>query len=709
MAFREPVLSEHVQKILKWQGTLLKQDENHFFETIRMYLGEIKSPFNKQNLISQLESFLRKKENQSIIKSFVTPKELEIICAVVFIPDATEDKLTSFFENTYSYSFIYETLQNLEERLIIFKYQKDDEYIIEFNPFLEDAFYDLIKVEKLLTQPEYKAIKNDGPSVSPELIACIVSFILENPNLAKQDGTLKKHTVEIAGQIFGPALGMLSVIYTSFLNLGILKEKSKGVEFDWNKFSKFTEQSFAEQIIYIIVSSAGHFSRDSLRLQAQVFIDAIQNLKGVVFTKDLFLRTGFLAAARPKEEAVVRSTGGSRFARMIEEGRARMAESGDNDAVRVSTSGGLERMFQAAVLLGVLKSSGITGQNEDVFSIGEVIEKEDMMVDEAMMSAMLTVDPGMGVSLMPGFRVRDIVPVARFMEVKRFDTVSSFVLSKQSVMRGFDAGLDGEKILSLLTERTRYGIPDSLSVQIDDWHSVYSSASFYHGYVLKLDGKASQMAEHNSVFAPHIHTVIAPGVFLLDVTDDAQALALLKDSGLDSVGKIKTAVFENQSSDFLKLSLTGRQINDRTGFEIPKEEISTVDADKIEKDLIHQLDKLNLDDQQRDTFEMRIHHKVILSAQQLDPRVLRLERVNAETMDFAGKIYVIEQAIKANENVEISYGAGGKKIVGQALAVNKRTDDAYVDILLLPENVVREFALGKASLVRRIRKSIYRS
>ena len=118
MIENKPRLSEHAKRVMLWRESFLFLEENHFFEIMKMYLGEIKTPYNKQKLIANLEGFLHKKENLVAIKSFLSDDELEIISAVVFIPDVTEEKLSSFFKNTFTYSFLYEKLLNLEERLL---------------------------------------------------------------------------------------------------------------------------------------------------------------------------------------------------------------------------------------------------------------------------------------------------------------------------------------------------------------------------------------------------------------------------------------------------------------------------------------------------------------------------------------------------------------------------------------------------------------
>ncbi len=750
---REPVMSEHAKRLLRWRESFLHLEENRFFEVMRMYLGEIKTPYNKQKLIESLEGFFRKKDNLVVIKSFLTKEEIEIINAVVFIPDATEEKLYSFFENTYSYSFLYETLLNLEERLIIFKsagnsldstrmagYHIDgrasENLIFELNPLLEEAFYDLISVKTLLPQIEFKKGDDSQSVITQEFIACFVSYVFEHPNIAKQDGTLKKHALESAQEIFGANASKISVLYNAFLNLGILKESLRGVDFDFAKLNDFVNENFFAEVIYIIVASSGHFSRDNLRVQAQLFIDTLVNLGDACFTKDLFLRTGFLVAARPRVEARgIRSgaesgrgagsdrgaglgagaglgDGGSRFSRILEEGRARLAGKSDEEAMRVSTSGGLERMFEAAVLLGVVTECGKLEKDVAVYCVvrdrTEVQKPRALDDADAPLKGMLSIDAAMDVSLMPGYPVSKMIPVMKFLSLKHYDTVSSFAISRQSVMRGFDTGLSSVQIIELLQERTSYQIPETLLVQLEEWNSSYSSAAVFKGYVFKAEGKAALVAEHNSNFASHIHTKIAPGIYLLDVNSDEELQALIKESGLDFVGKIKTASQQNMSAGFLPLNIEGRIIDDKHGFEKPKEEIAVKDPEQIEKELFAKIDELELDNEQRESLELRVIHKVIVNASQLDARVLRLARVNASAMDFGGKVYVIEQAVKNGESVELSFNGGKTLVLGQPVGIQKRNDEAYVQLMLMPEKIVREFALGKADAVKRIRKSIYR-
>ena len=716
MIENKPRLSEHAKRVMLWRESFLFLEENHFFEIMKMYLGEIKTPYNKQKLIANLEGFLHKKENLVAIKSFLSDDELEIISAVVFIPDVTEEKLSSFFKSTFTYSFLYEKLLNLEERLILFKTKnenlsKGDSFVIKFNPLLEDTLFDLININRLLPQIEFTKTENPTNRIKPELISCFISYILENPNIAKQDGTLKKYSLQNIPVLFGDEKEKIEILYKAFLNLGILKETGHGAEVDWSKFSDFLNLSFAEQTVYITISSCSHLSRESLRLHSQIFVDTVKNLSDRVFTLDLFLRTGFLVSAASFDSSSESSFKTSRFAKIIQEGRLRLSEH-NSDAVTVSTSGALERMFEAAVSLGIIYISGTTKDgskdSETVYSVSDFLAAPEQCSEN--LSGMLRIDSSLAVSLMPGFALRDIVPLSKFMSLKKYDKVSEFLISRQSIMRGFDIGLSAKEILQILTERTLYEIPETLKVQIEEWNSSYSSASFYKGFVLKVDGKAALAAQHNSVLSPHIHTVIAPGIFLLDVNDDAEAVSLIKKSGLDFIGKIKSVKEENRTAGFFNLKLNGKKNFGCSGFETPSEIIPKKDSAEIEKELFLKLEQMELDESQKENLELRIEHKVIVNPAQLNSSILRLEKSNANAMDYAGKIYVFEQALANEEKIELRFAKDGKKalsVFGKPVGIRKQSDDVFVQLLLIPENVVKEFSLGKAQFIKRIKKTIY--
>lgn len=71
--------AEHV---VAWREALVRLSDQHFFDLMRMYLGAIRTPFNKQRLIEELSAFLRKKDNKDIIVSLLDSFDLMILSAV---------------------------------------------------------------------------------------------------------------------------------------------------------------------------------------------------------------------------------------------------------------------------------------------------------------------------------------------------------------------------------------------------------------------------------------------------------------------------------------------------------------------------------------------------------------------------------------------------------------------------------------------------
>ena len=54
-----------------WQEYIAALPEKQFFSIMRLYLGEIKTPYNKHKLISQLAGFIHNEENSQTIISLL--------------------------------------------------------------------------------------------------------------------------------------------------------------------------------------------------------------------------------------------------------------------------------------------------------------------------------------------------------------------------------------------------------------------------------------------------------------------------------------------------------------------------------------------------------------------------------------------------------------------------------------------------------------
>lgn len=717
-------LSPKVQKIIDWRESLAVLPDSHFFEIIRMYLGEVKTPFNKQKLIEELGAFIRKEENRRTIVSLLSETDLQLICAVKFIPSATEEKLAAFFGSDFTFSDFYSRLLNLEERLIIYRHKDrlSGKMIISLNPHLEDDFAKFAKKSVLLKIPEIaqaehseydinsSPMKNQG--LSPELIAAFVAFINKNPDLCKSDGTFKKRISNEIETFFPGKSEMLFSLTKAFINLSLLSENLDGYEIDAGRFLSFSRLAPEIRYAYLAVSSHGRFSRGSLVRQAKLLLDVAESIPETGFSRSVLLKLSFLIAEDREENAVSPRFGtSSRFSEILN--RAKTAESAIvNSGESDNLSSLLDRLLDVALSFGIFKIKGTDSSGEDIFVRGSVLDGSQT-ADCGEEPKVLSIDAGFNVTLLPGLPLEKLIPLMSFMELVQFDTAALFEISRKSVMRGFDAGFSSAKILELLRKYSPYEIPQNLEVSLEDWSNSYSSAAIYKGYILQVSEKNAGITEKNPAVQPFISAKLAEGIYLLSVENDEEAAALIEKSGLDFIGKIKTAQKSSDSIRFPEFAVPSHKNDfdnlEEENYETEKNELSLKTNEERARHfeaMRSALEKMTLTPEQKEGLLERIEHKIILSPVQLRANSVKFERIEAGGMDFSGKLHIIEGSISNNSMVELHFDSG--ILVGVPISVSKTEADANVLLEVMPEHEQKLLSIGQAKFVKRVRGSVLR-
>jgi len=710
----------HAQKIVEWRDSLIVLPENQFFELMRMYLGEIQTPFNKQNLIENLSSFLRKIENKEKIVKLLSESDLKVIAACKFIKNPTQKKLTTFFEDTFNFSKLYERINNLEERLILYRVKENDKIYIKINPHLDEIFEKVVKKSILIKKASIINFNSKIDfKISPEIIASFVSFVNDNPDLCKADGTFKKRTLaEIENHFPNPSIEKpLFLIKTAFENLSILIVNESGKYFV-NKerlkaFSKLTETL---QYSFIAVASQGRFSRNSLSQQAKLLIETILNIPEEGYTKENLLHSAYLKSERKNENTGEAHFGSkSRFASIIQNASQNVIETKENCSNDENVFSILDRLLDSAIELGLLKIKGIEENGNDVFEpypslIEELNYKNESELNERKV---LSIDAAFNVMLFPGLNLKNLIELTDFLTLKKFDTAVSFEINKKSIIRGFDSGLTDEEILKILKKNCIHDLPQNLLISIEDWKKVYSSISIYKGYVLKISEETNVLSEKNPVFASHILEILAPGIYLLDVSSDEEIKKILEENGNNTVGKIKSTKSKTESADFPSF-----YVDIKNNFNIEEENyenqiLTTEEERKAHFDYLREkLNSMNLTQEERECLLFRINRKIILDESQLKTESIKFAKIEATGIDFSGKVHIIEQAIIDKCYIELTFmtieNTEENIVVGIPLSTEKYDDDVTVKIKLNDKNVIKTYSISQACKVRRIYGSLFR-
>lgn len=225
-------ISPKVQKIIDWRESFSILPDDYFFEIVRMYLGEVKTPYNKQKLIEELGAFIRKDENRRNIIALLDSNDIKLLSAVWMLPSCDEKKLESFLEPQFSLAAVYERVANLSERLVLYRVadKKSGNVQIKINPLLEDELSSMLGMNALVSSSEnFTPSDSESFALSNEFFAVLVSYLVTNKKLCRSDGALKKHPAEELKNIFGSdRTAVIETLVRSMTNLSLLADSEIG-------------------------------------------------------------------------------------------------------------------------------------------------------------------------------------------------------------------------------------------------------------------------------------------------------------------------------------------------------------------------------------------------------------------------------------------------------------------------------------------------
>ena len=744
--------------IAPWRESLTAMDEPGFFGLMRLYLGEIKTPYNKQKLIEALTSFLHKEENRRVLIKLLSREELMIIGAVLYIPFCTKEKTAAFFSPTFSFAFLHNVFLNLEERLILFR-RKDAENAKEYfdvNPLLLNDIEPLINADLLFPQahpvcqvsadPEAfcRAEGTDVPAVcerhflSARLLASWFAFTAENPDCCRSDGSFKKKTHEFVGLRFPEiSADFLQKIHKALLNLSLFRKKEFGRETlfepDFAKWKRFALLAPLSRASYIAAafcladcSSAPYgVPRDELQKTAVLVRDFLLLMPRDGLSRQNAQRLLFLLKERqgefPQKE--------NRFRRLLRENFT-------GTATDISETGETlkpETLADALILFGLLQGSAAekkrTGKNRDeafeVFTVNaELYAPSSLRGSDGTGSELLdnsiSINAGFSITVLKELPLSVFIELASCTELESCAVVASFRITKAASLRAFAGGAKPEGIESLLKKTASHDLPQNLLFSLREWYALYSSGSLFKGYVLQVADDKRVLVENNPSLAPHIRIMLSPGVYLLDFLNDDEAFETIRKSGLEFIGGLKNSESGIEPLPFERLDTAARFSGGTDGLDVlfAKKSTKTDSAENEEfcekhlRQMETELEKMNLPKEQKEELLLRINRKTIVHSTQLRSDSVRPEKIEAFGMDFLGKIHVLESAIAFSDLVEIN-SAGGivtgfpvkiEKSAGDAILVLQSDDVKNADIKNGTES--QKISVAQARSVKRIRSSV---
>jgi hypothetical protein len=678
-----------------WKASIMVLPDNAFFELLRSVVGKIKTPYNKQILLGDLEKFLQRDDIKKNISCYINDNDKRIIAAVAALDEPVPGNLESFFSGELSYAELHDIVINLEERFIIYRFFEDKQSHLALNPVLESVLLPFVNDSSLLF-PSVCADEipldegQQGSSLEflfdDRVIAALLAYISQNKVFFKAGGGIRRkvfNSVKIAFPNLENSGLPLEMVIGGLQVLGLFFAEGETLVPDYNRYKAFGNLNRRERLIYwaagilccIEVSAPpGNenpvtFSPWMFRGKVRDYASIINNLFSSIDPKRLYPYTTL---------------------RKMIKGYAN-AESGSG-------------------IISIMEKTGLMVQVSDKYWRKGVFTQ----VSSKSKVPVIVMDTPFSFLAGPEIAYEDLIKLAAFSGIIEAGMTVRFELNRDSVIPAFDRGFTATGIIELLQRLSHNRIEESVIFTLGDWEKRHSEVTLRRGMVLTLSPEQRYLAETRPL-AKLITETLAPGIYMLPESAEDKISEALKKAGVTIIahgggGRTK-----------------GEDYNDGAlyNFYMPLDDLQPVPADPILPvnakthtetastlliEGFHSILKgMSLGEEERNELSARINRKLVLCESQLKGALVRYEKLEARGLDYAGKALIAKQAVALQSPVEISWPGKQKQeyVFGIPKGLEKVNGDTV--LLIVPyngEDPIR-LPLGKISSLRRIKKSIF--
>ena len=720
-----------------WKSVILSAPDNSFFELLRSVFGKIKTPFNKQQLLIDLEKFLLREDIQKAIASYIDENDAKVITAISLLGEPAPVQLESFFSGEFSYAQLLDIIVNLEERFILYRFTEDKKIHLSLNPVLKTVLLPFTTDASCLfpavsagkedavnpapplpeSQPDQTTDKlsGEGSPLKPPafqavsndlLLAGILSFASQFELFYRVENENKvcviRKRVIAAGKTFFPGIDLNQLI-GSFLILGLFYIDEEKLIPDRKRLDDFGMLSVRERSEYCAAALLVFNETSAFEILPPVFRSRIREIVNLIHT--------FLNSLKPELKYPDET-----LKRMFEVLKMR-------NGVNIVTE---------KLIAGLIKTGLIITAQDGLKQSGAITRHETSHNDKPV----IALDSGFSILVYPEVNFSDAICLASFSKIcetgsSLITPVFRFELDKDSAIRAFNDNIAADEIIKLINRLSGKKADDSFIWNLKDWEKRHEEVSLKKGVILTLAEKHRYLTETNSL-APLITETLAPGLYLLNEDAIEDASFVLHTAGIDIIGRRKPVnpktnktIYNNHfpapSASSSQYSAINYNPSDTDSLLLNKEnEFAAVLAEGFHA----VLKTMQLSDTEKAELSARIDRRLVLCEAQLREAHLRFEKLEAKLMDYTGKQNIAKQAISQQSPVEVivpKKGTDGEKIFGIPKALEKEGNELFLVVDTMQEkneaahagsdpsagSAVRRIALAKIIRLRRIKKSIF--
>jgi hypothetical protein len=652
--------------------------DNSFHELLRSIFGKIKTPYNKQQLLKDLERFLLREDIQKTIASYIDVNDAKVIAAVSFFDEPFSEELKRFFNDEFSHMQLHDIIVNLEERFILYRYEDKELKTfgmsrLALNPVLEKILAPFAENVSILFPAETENSKKTDKNtlaINDLILAGLLSFTAQWQIIYKTEGILRKQVID-AGKICFPGMDLKQILGALQI-LGLFFENDSKLLPDLKRFSDITLLSFRERMEYCAAALIVYKEANNpVNIQAPYYKNRIKEASSFIHA---FLDTLALIYANTENPKNI-------------------------------TEKALVRL--ALILKSRIKSVINIDYLMDALAKTNLVSQIICTTNTVNSNAPISIDSGSSIFVYPEISFSDAVELASFTNIKEASAVVRFELEKNAAARAFNNDISSQKIIDTLNRLSGKKIPDNIAWNLTDWEKRHSEVSLKKGVVLTL-AKDKQYLVKTMPLSAMINETLVPGVYLLNEDAEEEAASALNNAGIDIMARDKNTNRQDKAATLTQNYFPAQSSLDSLFSKIQKTQdvIKKDDSAALINNFQSILGKMPLNKSSRDELSARIDRRLILCEAQLNEANIRYEKLEARHMDYAGKQIIAKQAVAQMSPVEIIW-QNGKQIYGIPAAMEKKDDELVLVVVPGGKNEELRIPLAKISLLRRIKKSIF--
>jgi hypothetical protein len=120
-----------------WSDALLMSGSEALLGAVRNYIGPVKTPYDKRDLVAKLEAFLRRAETKDSLLSLLDSLDMKILGSSLLLGSVPEQALKDLFIGELPLFELGVRISNLLDRLLLFRYQSGGRRLIAGNAVIE--------------------------------------------------------------------------------------------------------------------------------------------------------------------------------------------------------------------------------------------------------------------------------------------------------------------------------------------------------------------------------------------------------------------------------------------------------------------------------------------------------------------------------------------------------------------------------------------